>query len=82
MNRGYSRSTQWTRMASFCLTNPRETPNTCLDRLYIQILGAKIQKREGNNPDRTLRSLRKLLSGKRSDRAMTITRWDLEAATM
>lgn len=38
-------------------TKPRETPNTGLDRLYRQTFGAKIQSREGNSPDRTLRSL-------------------------
>ena len=42
----------------FRFTNPRETPNTGRHRLYRQTSsGAKIQSREGNSPDRTLRSL-------------------------
>lgn len=37
-------------------TNPKETPNAIQTSIYRQTLGAKVQSREGNSPDRTLRS--------------------------
>jgi len=51
-------------VAPFRLTNPRETPNTGLDRLYRQtfrVLRSNVPKQS--------------LSGKESDLAMTTRRW-------
>ena len=39
-------------------TKPLQTPNTDECELGRQVLGANVQRREGNNPDRQLRSQR------------------------
>lgn len=43
--------------------------------MYRQTFGAKIQSREGNSPDRTLRSLSNHFVEKELPRAMTTRRW-------
>ena len=56
-------------------TNPSETPNTVAMPLGSQSLGAKVQGREGNSPDRPPRSCRANLSEKGRLRAVTALRW-------
>jgi len=56
-------------------TNPSETPNTVVMSSGSQSLGAKVQGREGNSPDRPPRSYRADLSEKGCFRAVTALRW-------
>jgi len=56
-------------------TNPSETPNTVVMSSGSQSLGAKVQGREGNSPDRPPRSYRTNLSEKGSLHAVTALRW-------